>query len=97
MSEPNLFTYSPPPSVAFEGESYCQDRDHGRLRRQLNLVYQIMSDNGWHTLRELAEAVGCEPQSASARIRDLRKEQYGGHQIERERVEGGLFKYRLVK
>lgn len=91
----DLFTYNPPASVAFDGATYDPDKDHGRLRKQLNLLYKIMSDGQWHFLADLAKALKCKEQSASARIRDLRKEQYGGHEIDRERVEGGLFRYRM--
>lgn len=92
----DLFTYSPPPSVAFDGATYDWRQDHARLKSQLHRVYTFMSDGGWHTLSDIsAYGINGSEASVSARLRDLRKEQYGGHEIDRERVEGGLFRYRM--
>lgn len=102
MSHPDLFAWQPPPlpsparGEAFDGASYDPNQDHKRLRAQLVKLKTIMSDGGWHTLDELASELGCKEQSASARIRDLRKSKYGSHIVKRERIEGGLFRYRLV-
>lgn len=95
-----LFGYAatlpdPPAKRAFDGESYEPGQDHKRLRAQLVKLKTIMSDGGWHTLDELALELGCKEQSASARIRDLRKSKYGAHVVKRERIEGGLFRYQL--
>jgi len=97
----DLFGYAatlpdPPAKRAFDGASYEPDQDHGRLRKQLEGVRKIMADGKWHTLSELAEAIGCETQSASARVRDLRKPKYGSETIERKRIDGGLYGYRMV-
>lgn len=98
----DLFSYQPPPlpdppaKRAFDGASYEPDQDHKRLRKQLEAVRSIMADGEYHTLAELAGKVGCETQSASARIRDLRKPRYGSETIERKRIDGGLYGYKLV-
>jgi hypothetical protein len=55
-----------------------------------------MADGGWHTLDAIARGVGGTQASVSARLRDLRKKKYGSHEIQRVRVTGGLFEYRLV-
>jgi len=34
--------------------------------------------------------------SVSARLRDLRKEKFGGHVVERRAVKRGLFEYRVI-
>jgi len=93
----DLFSYTPPPSVAFAGKSYQAAFDYDRLSDQLKVVHRIMSDGRWHFLPELVEALGCKEQSASARVRDLRKEKYGSHNIQTERVSGGLYRYRMVR
>lgn len=95
MTDTDLFTYSPPASVAFDGATYEPDKDHKRLRGQLLRVFKLMKDGKWRTLEGIKVEIGGCITSVSARLRDLRKEQYGGHEIERERVSGGLFKYRL--
>jgi hypothetical protein len=63
---------------------------------QLEAVWQIMCDRDWHTLAEIAERASCPQASASARLRDLRKTQFGGRSIEREYAERGQFRYRVV-
>jgi hypothetical protein len=97
----DLFGYAdtlpePPKSQAFDGETYEADQDHARLKGQLWRVFQLMSDGKWRTLAEIAEDAGGSEASVSARLRDLRKDKYGAREIDRERVTGGLFRYRLV-
>lgn len=96
-----LFDYadtlpSPPASVAFDGTTYDAEQDHARLKGQLWRVFQLMSDGRFRTLSEIATQADGTEASVSARLRDLRKEQYGAREIQRERVEGGLWKYRMV-
>lgn len=86
-----------PPKVAFDGSTYDHEKDYCRLKGQLGRVRLLMSDGKWRTLAEISDHAGGSEASISARLRDLRKEQYGGFIVERERVEDGLFKYRLVR
>ena len=81
----------------FDGETYRSERDRVRLSRQLIAVREVLSDNGWHTLEEIAGRTGEPEASISARIRDLRKTRFGGHVVEREYVGKGLWRYRMVK
>jgi hypothetical protein len=69
--------------------------DHTRLSGQLATVFEFLSDHRWHSLKEIAAAASCSEPSASARVRDLRKSKFGGHRIDRKRVGGGSFLYRL--
>lgn len=85
----------PAPAKAFDGKTYEPKRDHERLSGQLLRVFNAMKTGGWWTIPRLAEEVNGSPQAVSARIRDLRKEKYGGHIVIRESVSGGLFRYRL--
>lgn len=81
----------------FDGETYDRERDHGRLNAQLSRVLTVMKDGRWHTLADLSATTGGDPEaSVSARIRDLRKEKFGGYEVERRYVDRGLFEYRLV-
>jgi hypothetical protein len=60
-------------------------------------VLAFIQDERWHTLSEIAAHTKDPEASVSARLRDLRKPRFGSHTIEREYVERGLFRYRLVK
>lgn len=96
-----LFDYadtlpSPPASCAFDGSTYEPAQDHTRLKGQLWSVFQLMSDGRWRTLREISDRVEGSESALSARLRDLRKAQYGSREIQRERIEGGLYRYRMI-
>lgn len=85
----------------FDGETYVAVRtddpesDRERLSKQLTAVRAYMADGQWHTLERLANYANCETQSASARLRDLRKPRFGKHTIERRYVSKGLWEYRM--
>lgn len=83
------------PAQAFGGKTYEPERDYVRLAGQLKRVRDVMRDGQWWTLRGLAYAVGATEAAASARIRDLRKKQYGSHTVERRHVANGLHEYRM--
>jgi len=81
----------------FDGSTYDAARDGARLGSHLERVLALMQGGGWWTLVDLATEAGCSEASASARLRDLRKSKFGGHNVERRHVENGLWKYRLVR
>lgn len=56
-----------------------------------------MLDGQWRTLAGIQEIVGGTESSISARLRDLRKQKFGGYQVDRERVHGGLYQYRVTE
>ena len=97
----DLFSYVPPPlpspapERAFDGSTYDVAADHTRLRGQLWRVFQLMSDGKFRTLAEIAEEAQGSEAACSARLRDLRKAKYGSREIERKRVAGGLWQYRM--
>lgn len=83
----------------FDGATYQPVPDHGRLTSQMLRVFQVMSDGRWRPLGEIAMTTGDPQASVSARLRDLRKEKFGGHVVERRargERERGLFEYRLL-
>jgi hypothetical protein len=87
------------PLAEFDGETYEPEHDKGRLGAQLDSVRRLMADAAWRTLDEISAAVGAPPASVSARLRDLRKEKFGGHVVERQARGGraaGLFEYRVT-
>jgi hypothetical protein len=89
--------YSRYDKPAFGGESYDATLDLPRLTGQLKRTLEVMRDGRWRTLQEIAVAVGCTTQSASARLRDLRKSRYGSFTVERRRVGAAVFFYRLCE
>lgn len=80
----------------FDGDTYEPELDEARLFKQLRDVRSYMRDGLWHTLPDIEAGTGHPPQSISARLRDLRKDKWGAHTVMRERLERGLFRYRLV-
>lgn len=82
---------------AFDGSTYEPARDGARLSRQLTKVRNLMLDGKWRTLGEIAVECEIPEQSASARLRDCRKNKFGGYRVDREPVPGqrGLYRYRV--
>lgn len=104
-------TYNPPlpESRKFDGETFEPAKDADRLSRQLKFVrnYMLWCSNGtsivwqcsegWVTLAQIAHDLGYPESSVSARLRDLRKPKFGAYAVERRRVSGGVFEYRVSK
>lgn len=86
----------------FDGETYEPSRDKARLTGQLKAVYNVMSDGEWRSLIQISQLAGIKlnkyvpDSSASARLRDLRKDKFGGYEIERKSMGNGIFHYRMV-
>lgn len=74
--------------------TYNESRDGARLKLQQDKVRALMSDGNFRTLEEISLMTGAPPASASARLRQLRKE---GYEVQREYVRRGLFKYRVLQ
>jgi len=89
---------SEPLPTLFDGITINDERDNGRLTKQLDLVRNTMwMRPTWWTLKELAQATGYPEASVSARLRDLRKPKFGGYTVERKYVERGLWAYRVTR
>lgn len=88
----------------FDGETYEPSEDRHRLSAQLDVVRGLMSNHGWWTIAQLADAVWkagyrATQQGLSARIRDLRKARFGANTVDRRRRgkrASGEWEYRLV-
>lgn len=80
----------------FDGDDYIHNRDKARLTGQLHRIYFYIVDGKWVTLKQIAEFTGAPEASISAQLRNLRKERFGAHTIEKEFVENGIYRYRLV-
>ena len=95
MSQPDLFPTLP----RFDGETFAPERDDDRLRGQLAAVRALMSDGHWRSLATIAKECGYPEGSLpgiSARLRDLRKNRFGGHTVERRYLQDGLWQYRVT-
>lgn len=87
-----------------DGETYSRSMDGERLGSQLQATLDVLTGGDWWTLSALAGAVSertgkrATEASISARLRDLRKDKFGGHNIESQRDPDadGLWKYRLA-
>ena len=84
-------------NIKFDGDDYIHGRDKARLTGQLHKIYFYILNGKWVTLKQIAEATGAPEASISAQLRNLRKERFGGHTIEKEFVKNGIYRYRFVQ
>ena len=83
------------PNYRFDGVDYVPELDQVRLVGQMSRIWELMRDGRWRSLREIADATGSPEASASAQLRNFRKPRFGGHIVDRQRIVGGLYKYRI--
>jgi DNA-binding CsgD family transcriptional regulator len=83
-------------NLRFDGADYNRARDDARLTGQILRVWNCVSDGGWRTLKQIAQETGDPEASVSAQLRHLRKPRFGGYTVEREYIDNGLYKYRLI-
>ena len=87
------------PKAAFQGSDLDYSLDFPRLSKQILRIFKLMSDNRWRTLNEIARATNDPEGSISAQLRNMRKDYYGNHIIDKRRrglPKNGLWEYRLV-
>lgn len=81
---------------SFDGATFDLALDGERLTTEFARVFALMRDGEWRTLEAIRERVPGSEAGISARVRDFRKQRFGGHKVERRRRSGGVFEYRLV-
>lgn len=83
--------------ISFDGPDLLA-LDVPRLAGQTAKVFELMRDGEFRTLTQIARACGCLETSAGARLRDLRKERFGGHRVVSRQVSGTslLYEYQLI-
>jgi len=99
-----IFRMTMPPSPLFDqpkvkGTTFDPALDGPRPGRQLADVRRVMGFGQWLTLAEIATITGAPEASVSARLRDLRRPEHGGHEVKRRRrgeAKRGLFEYSLT-
>ena len=107
MNQPSLFVETahgwqapPKPSAAppIAGSTYDPQLDGQRLGEQGQAVFDLMKDGQWRTIAEIGLHVAGSQTGISARLRDLRKPEFGGHTVERRRMQSkvGVWEYRLI-
>ncbi len=85
-------------TASFDGVTYNPALDYRRLRSQLLRVAGCMSDGEWRSLRQISELTGDPEASVSARLRDLRKDKFGAHDVQTQRIgdpRAGHWVYRI--
>lgn len=81
----------------FSGTTFDPAKDGKRLGRQLAAVRDLMVEYGlWLSLAQIEDCTGYPQASISARLRDLRKEQFGGFRVQRRRRSAGTWEYRVT-
>lgn len=83
-------------TLHFDGDTYKHERDGERMSSQYERVFNAMKDGRWRTLWEIQTDTGDSITSISARLRDMRKDRFGGHKVERAYMAGGIWEYRLL-
>ena len=87
----------PLPVADMDGDTYDPALDRVRLNGQNLKVYMLMRDERWRRLSLIAYHTHSPEASVSARLRDLRKDKFGGHTVNRRRVTStGLWEYQLI-
>ena len=84
--------------LPFGGATFDPHDDGERMASLLDRVRALMDDGKWRTLREIVVACGGSEGGVSARLRDMRKAQFGGVEVERRRrgdPANGLHEYRV--
>jgi hypothetical protein len=70
---------------------------HKKFDSQIAVLLHAMQANPeWRTLEQLAAVTGITAFSLGSQLRNLRKARYGGHAIEKRRLNEGHYEYRLV-
>lgn len=83
----------------FSGATYDEAHDGKRLQKQIYKIFDLMRDGVWRTYSEIAKATGAPEASISANLRNLRKESFGSHTVNRRPRgdrSGGLNEYQLI-
>lgn len=93
MSE-TLFEYATRNPI-FHGSDIDMNRDAKRLTGQLLDIYALMKDGKWRTLDQISSITGHGAASVSAQLRNLRKRDFGCHNVEKRHLSNGLYEYRI--
>ena len=71
----------------FDGVDYQPELDFVRLKGQMERIYNLMQDEQFRTLSLIAAITGDPESSVSAQLRNFRKARFGGHIVNRKRID----------
>lgn len=83
--------------IKFHGSDYDHERDGVRLGNQANQVFELMKDGRWRSIREVSIAINQPETSVSAQLRNLRKQRFGGHTVNKVHIGEGFWRYQLIE
>jgi hypothetical protein len=82
--------------MTFFGETYDEKLDKVRLMTQRERVLALMQDGHWRTVAEIKQLTGIRMDaSVTKRLRELRAKSVGAYLVERKRLGGGTWAYRV--
>jgi len=84
------------PEPRFNGEDYEPGRDFGRLSLQHERIRDLMPDQKFRTLEEIATITGDPLPSISAQLRHLRKKRFGSFRVQKKYLGNGLYAYQVL-
>jgi hypothetical protein len=81
----------------YGGRTFDPVLDEERLNDQTIRIYRLMNDSKWRSLAEISDETGDPEASVSARLRDLRKDDFGAFVVNRRRRKpsSGQWEYQL--
>ena len=82
--------------LIFDGADYIHERDGKRLDKNHFKLKNLMQDGVYRTLGEISYLTGIPEASASAGLRNFRKERFGNHILNKKYLENGLYSYQLI-
>lgn len=82
--------------LQFDGADYVKERDYKRLARNHFKLKELMKDGVYRTLSEISRFTDVPEASASAGLRDFRKEKFGSHTLNKRYEGNGLYSYQLI-
>jgi len=83
----------------FDGAVYVPHYDKKRLTGQLERIFNLMKDGKFRTVNQIHDVLGYPQASISAQLRNLKKERYGGHGLEKQHVgdrANGLWEFKII-
>lgn len=80
----------------FDGPEYVDARDGERLTTQYDVIFDIMKDGMWRSVRLLGKKTGFPENSIQAQLRHARKKRFGSHTVNKKHKRKGFYLYQLI-
>ena len=79
------------------GPAYDERQDGLRIRKQIEVIREVMLVNAWLTLADISRITGYPESSCSADLRHLRKQTFGAYRVDKRRRTSGTWEYQVRK